>query len=192
MQVKFIKVPEVKMKVVFLIIFVMLFLPFLGFAQRESSVCLEQPKNDDSADPVILTVCNEGRGMTALPQIRLYFRLYQSGRLEYEINPDYNPEAGEANYKLVLKKTKIDPKEVDEIIRLGGESGFQNAKSEYPRFQIWTDSSLITTTIFKNQTREKRIVVNNYSSYDKENDKHYPASLLKMLRKIDALRPKDR
>ena len=180
------------MKAVFLIIFVMLFLPFLSFAQRENSVCLEPATNDDSADPIILTVCNEGQGMTALPQIRLYFRLYQSGCVEYEINPDYNPEAGEANYKLVIKKTKVDEKEAAEIIKLGRESDFQKAKSEYPRFQMWTDSSLITTMIFKNQTREKKIVVNNYSSYDKENDKHYPAALLKMLQKIDALRPKDR
>lgn len=180
------------MKVVFLIIFVMLFLPLAAIAQLENSVCLERATNDDSADPIILTVCNEGQGMTALPRHRLYFRLYQSGRLEYEINPDYNPEAGEATYKLVLKKTKIDEKEAAEIIKLGRESDFQKAKSEYPRFQMWTDSSLITTIIFKNQTQEKRIVVNNYSSYDKKNDKHYPASLLKMLQKIDALRPKDK
>jgi hypothetical protein len=172
------------MKAVFLILFVIFVLPLAVSAQREKSVCLE-PLKDDPDDAIILNICNQGRGMTALPSLRLYFRLYQSGRVEYEVSADYN--------KLVLKKTKIDAKEVAEIIKLGKESDFQNAKSEYPRFQIWTDSGLETTIIFKNQTQEeKKIVVNNYSSFDKENEKHYPSSLLKILQKIDELRPKDR
>jgi hypothetical protein len=179
------------MRFTFSILFVVFALPFAVLAQRENSVCLDTAKND-SADPVILNVCNQGRGMTALPQLRLHFRLYQSGRVEYEVNPDYDPGAGEANHQLILKKTKIDAREVDEIIRLGQESDFQNAKSEYPRFQIWTDSGLETTIVFRNKTSEKKILVNNYSSYDKDNPKHYPPALLKMLRKIDELRPKDR
>jgi hypothetical protein len=161
----------------------MFLLPFAVVAQREKSVCLEPSKNGDSADTVILTVCNQGRGMTAIPPLRLYFRLYQSGRVEYEVN--------DGNYGLKLRKTKIAAKEIAEIIKLGKESDFQKAKSEYPRFQIWTDSGLETTIVFKNENQEKKIVVNNYSSYDKENDKHYPSSLLKMLEKIDELRPKD-
>jgi hypothetical protein len=180
------------MKTVVSILSVLFLLPFAVIAQRENSVCLEQTKNDDSADAVILSVCNKASGMTGIPRLRLYFRLYQSGRVEYEINPGFNPQAGESNFKLILKNTKIDAKEVAEIVRLGTEPDFQNAKSEYPIFQIWTDSGLETTIIFKHQTAEKKIVVNNYSSSDKKNEKHYPSSLLKMLQKIDELRPKDR
>lgn len=180
------------MRFVFSILFVVFVLPLAALAQRENSVCLEKEKTVDSADPVVLTVCNQGSGMTALPQLRLYFRLYGSGLVEYESNPDYDPNAGEANHQLILKKTKIDAKEVAEIIKLSQQKDFQNAKSEYPRFQIWTDSGLETTIVFKHQTSEKRIVVNNYSSYDKDNAKHYPPPLLKMMQKIDELRPKDR
>lgn len=171
------------MKAVFLILFVIFVLPLAVSAQREKSVCLESLK-DEPDDALILNVCNQGSGMTALPSLRLYFRLYQSGRVEYEVSSDDN--------KFLLKKTKIDAKQVAEIIKLGKESDFQNAKSEYPRFQIWTDSGLETTIIFKNQTKEKKIVVNNYSSFDKKNEKHYPSSLLKILQKVDELRPKDR
>jgi hypothetical protein len=171
------------MKVMVSMLFVIFLLPLTAIAQRETSVCLDPSKNTRSTDAVILTVCNQGRGMTAPPALRLYFRLYQSGRVEYEI--------GDGNYKLKLKTTKIDAKAVAEIIKLGQEADFQNAKSEYPRIRIWTDSRLETTIIFKNQMQEKKILVNNYSSYDKENAGHYPASLLKMLKKIDELRPKD-
>ena len=171
------------MRSLFSILLVMFILPLAALARSDKSVCRGPSKTDDESDAMILTVCSEAGGMSALPRLRLYFRLYQSGRVEYEVAPTYD--------KLVLKKTKISAAEVAEIIKLGKESDFQKAKAEYPRFQIWTDSSLKTTIVFRNSAQEKKIVVNNYSVSDEDNDKHYPKSLLKLLQKIDELRPKD-
>ncbi len=157
-------------------------------AQTRESVCLEQQPAADASDPVVLNICNHTHGMAATPQPRLYFRLHQSGLVEYEVNPGYREGAGDANFVLLKKKIKVRAEDVAEVIRLCEQQDFQGARNEYPAFQIWTDSSLQTTIVFTHNGREKKIVVNNYSETDQRNSSYYPASLIALLKKIEELR----
>jgi hypothetical protein len=68
---------------------------------------------------------------------------------------------------------------------------FQAAAPTYPAYQMWDDSSLESTIVFKDQGREKKIVVKNFSLYSGQHNEDYPASLLAMLRKVWQLRPPD-
>lgn len=150
------------------------------FAQRkETSVCAE---GSATAKPAVLTICNFGKGMTGLPRLRLYLRVYADGTAEYEENG--------SNFTLVKHKLKVSAERVAQIVKLGTAADFQSAKTDYPVFQIWTDSGLETTVTFRDKEREKKIVVRNYRASDKDNgdDKNYPASLVALLRLTDEIR----
>lgn len=181
-----------QMKHIYLAAILVFALPALAVSQRSEPTCSElTPQASDSAERVILNICNYGTGMVALPRARLHFRLYQSGLVEYEVRPRYDAQAGAANQRLLLKKARVSAEDVAEIIRLGEQADFQAAKSEYPVFRIWTDSGLKTTIVFTHKGREKKIVVKNYRADDSQNSSRYPASLIRMLAKADELRPKD-
>jgi len=169
-------------------------LPVLTFSQRSGSrsVCTESPKSTDAGDEIILTVCNHTHGMAPLAQPRLYFRLYRSGRLEYEVSPSVDEITGiQDHYSLLMQTTQVEPKQVDEIIRLGKTADFQGASAVYPTYQIWTDSWLESKVAFSLQGQAKTFVVNNFSPDDSRSNAHYPASVLEMLRKVWELRPPD-
>lgn len=172
------------MKHLYLIAFLLLAFPILSLAQRkEASVCANQSVN---TKPVVLTICNYAKGMSGLPRLRLYLRVYADGSAEYEENTPW--KEGGANDTLVKHKFKISAERLEEIVKLGQRPDFQSAKADYPIFQIWTDSGLETTITFSGKDGDKKILVRNYSSHDKKNDEHYPASLLALLRLAEELR----
>ncbi|HEX8369790.1 MAG TPA: hypothetical protein VF604_14685 [Pyrinomonadaceae bacterium] len=163
--------------------------PVSGAAQRaDNSVCAGLDKTAATSAEIILTVCHQARGMTPIPRLRLHFRLYKDGRAEYETNPPYNSRNKEKNHTLVTKKLRADAETVAEIIRLTGQEDFQNAKPEYPRFRIWTDSGLKTSVYFRAEDVKKMIVLNNFSLSDEANKKQYPPSLFALLQKIEELK----
>lgn len=168
-----------------------LLLPVLACAQQPASVCTQPQPNIAAGDEIILTVCHHTKGMAAIPQPRLYFRLHRSGRIEYEVNPEFDYVTGIVDHRLLMKEAKIDARDVEEIIRLGQAADFQTAAPVYPRYQMWTDSSLEATLTFTFAGREKRVLVNNFSIQDTLNKTHYPPSLLAMLQKVHDLRPPD-
>ncbi len=149
-----------------------------AFAQRkETSVCaVESP----AAKPVVLTICEFGKGMAGLPRLRLFLRVYAGGAAEYEENS--------GNFTLVKRKLKISAKKVAQIVKLGTAADFQGAKADYPVFRIWTDSGLETTVAFRNKGKEKKILVRNYSVSNQENEENYPASLVALLHLAAQLR----
>lgn len=156
---------------------------------RKSSVCAESSKDSAASETnVILSVCNHTFGMAPLIQPRLFFRLYTDGQAEFETDAASDENTSEPNHGLLLKKMRVEPKDVETIRNLIGENNFQNSKAEYPVFQRWTDSSLQTTIIVYLKGLEKKIVVNNYSSLDKNNKNHYPPSLHALLEKVYELR----
>src|SRR5947199_683977 len=167
-------------------------LPVLTLSQqsKSASVCT-QTEAATSDDEIVLTVCNYTHGMAPPLQPRLYFRLHKSGRIEYEVDAGNSPEVSFENWKLKIKEAKVTANDVDEIIHLGQMEDFQAAAPSYPAYQMWDDSSMESTLVFKYEGREKRIVVNNFSIHDEQNAAHYPASLLAMLKKVWTLRPPD-
>ncbi len=165
-------------------------LPALGLSQQSKSVCT-QKEVASADDEIVLTVCNHERGMAPPLQPRLYFRLHRSGRIEYEVDAGARSGISFENQRLSIKEAWVTAHDVDEIIGLGQAEDFQTAAPVFPVFQPWDDSSLESTLVFKYGGREKRIVVNNFSTYDKQNAAHYPASLLALLKKVWELRPPD-
>ena len=180
------------MKTILASLLIICSLPLLSLAQEKRSVCVNTQEDPILSDQIVLNICNHTYGMAPRPQPRLYFRLYKSGRVLYEVNPNYDPVAGAFNQMLITKETRVGEKDVAEIIRLCEQQDFQMAKAEYPRFQRWTDSSLKTTIVFTSGGNEKKIVVNNYSAEDNQNKSRYPASLIALLQKVKQLRPTDR
>jgi hypothetical protein len=181
------------MKIIYLTAFLLFAFPFMVVAQRaDDSVCegLDKDGGASSADAV-LTVCNYAGGMAAIPRLRLHFRLYKDGRAEFETNPSYSQWNKEKNLTLVTKKLKLDAKTVAEIVGLVEQKDFQNAENEYPRFRMWTDSSLKTSIYFRAKDAEKKIVLNNFSLSDAEHKKEYPPSLFALLQKIEEIKVKN-
>jgi len=180
------------MKIICLIAFLIFAFPFMAAAQRTGdSVCDGLDKAGATSAGVILTVCNYAGGMAPIPRLRLHFRLYKDGRAEFETNPPYGERNMEKNFTLVTKKIKVDAKTVAEIVSLIEQKDFQNAKNEYPRFRIWTDSSLKTSIYFRAKDAEKKIVLNNLSLEDEKSQKEYPPSLFALLQKIEELKAKN-
>jgi len=177
------------MKIIYLAAVMIFLFPPVVVAQRENnSVCVGLDENPAAPEETILTVCEHTRGMAAIPQPRLDFRLYKNGRAELETNPPYNSSNRKKNHTLVTRKMQVDAATVEEITRLVGQTDFQNARAEYPRVRIWTDSSLKTSIYFRSPDGKKKIVLNNFSAWDKDNKKVYPASLVAVLEKIDELK----
>ncbi|HEV7643743.1 MAG TPA: hypothetical protein VGO50_07315 [Pyrinomonadaceae bacterium] len=162
-----------------------LLLPMLALAQhKENSVCSESAKRNPLGDPQpVLTICNQGWGMTALPALRLYLRVFADGTAQYEENPSWKENvAGMDNFRLVKRTFKTSAAQVEEIKRLGAEDDFLSAKGDYPVFQIWTDSGLETTVIFNWKSIYKRTMLKNFQVGNKDSEKNYPGALVALLR----------
>ena len=162
------------------IILLLFLLSVAAIAQRtETSVCV---KDSAGAKPAVLTICNFATGMSGMPRLRLYLRVYADGTGQYEENDGID--------KLALHTLKVSAEQLAEIKRLGETRDFQAAKADYPVFHMWTDSGLETTIIFRGQNGEKKTMVRDYRPSDKvsDDDKNYPASVVAMLRLADDLR----
>lgn len=162
-------------------------LPLLGMARGKGykSVCLGgQAVSDD----VVLTVCNHAYGMVAIPQPRLYLRVFADGRGEIEASPPAPPGDPYRQETLVKKTFHVDADEIAEIRRLGRMADFQNAKDVYPACAIATDSSLTTTLVLSDQGKTKKIVVANFSYASADNRKHYGLSFCLMMARVYELR----
>ncbi|HEV7643742.1 MAG TPA: hypothetical protein VGO50_07310 [Pyrinomonadaceae bacterium] len=165
-----------------LIVVSLLALPAISFAQRTYvSVCADLQKNTDPRKEVALTICNQERGMSALPPLRLYLRLYSDGTAEYEEN-GRRDRAG--TDMLVMHRARLAAEKIAEFIRLGSEPDFQNARADYPEYRRGDDSGLETTVIFGSKT----ILLRNYSAWDKDEAKHYPASLVLLMHLAEEFR----
>ena len=53
-----------------------------------------------------------------------------------------------------------------QFIQFIEQSGFLSAKKEYVLKPLGTDVGIITTIIYKNQNKEKQVVIKNYDPFD--------------------------
>lgn len=133
-------------------------------------------------DPVLLDISQCGVGMA--PRKRpLYFRLYESGRLEYEIST--------VNYVVVRKEIQLSSAIVKELIRRAERPDFLGASGEYPQLRKMRDSGVVTSIVYTHQDREKMIVIRNYDPQHPRAKSYYPASLIRLLERVSELRSKD-
>ncbi|HEX3100489.1 MAG TPA: hypothetical protein VHQ01_01785, partial [Pyrinomonadaceae bacterium] len=175
------------MNLIILMAIGILALPALGVAQDKGykSVCLG---NEAPADDVLLTVCNHERGMVAIPQPRLYLRVFADGRGEIETNPPAPPGDAYGEERLIKKTFHIDADEIADIRRLGRMADLQSMKDVYPAYVIGTDSSVENTLTFNDQGKAKKVVVTNFSYASVDNRKHYGLSFCLMMARVDVLR----
>jgi hypothetical protein len=171
------------MKIILLILLLFIMVASVFGQRKETSVCAGAV--DTKA---VLTICDTGLGMHSFNGLRLFLRVYPDGRAEYEKHPIYPEGHWEESQRLIKQTFKIDASWVAEIVKLGNEPDFQQAKADYPVFQIWTDSGLETAIIYRDQEKEKKIVVHNYMSGDENNYNHYPTSLVTLLSHAEELR----
>lgn len=151
--------------------------------QPAGSVCLGA-----APDGVILNICEHGHGMVALPQPRLYLRVYADGRAEYEETPPYRADAGVRNFTLVLKEFQIGKEDLTGILTLLGNHEFQTAKEKYPSFRSGIDSSTETTITIHGKHFAKKIVLPNFYAQDRTLKPKYPAALFDLMERLDDLR----
>ena len=164
------------MKFITLIAAAIAFLPISlsGQQSASTSVCLS-----GTPSGVLLNICQHARGMVTGPQPTLYLRVYQDGRGEYETNNSENV--------LVKKEFRINEADLREIARLSAAQGVQTALEKYPGYNHGIDSSReLTLDIFSN-THHKSIILINFYAADRENKKHYPASLISLMEKVEQL-----
>jgi hypothetical protein len=168
------------------IIFAFFILAFFGSAATtfgqsvKSAVCPDMLNNSHEPANIIVTICSHESGMVSMIQPRLYLRLFTNGRMEFE--------TGGSNFdSLSLIEMNVDMKEVEAISKLIRQPDFQNANAEYPKFENRADSSLKLTIAAQTGGQDKKIVVNNFSTSDKDNKKNYPPALLALLEKVAEL-----
>jgi hypothetical protein len=167
------------------IIFAFLVSAFFLFAATtfgqsvKSAVCPDLSDGTYEPENIIVTICSHESRMAPLIQPRLYLRLLTYGRMEFETENNSG--------SLSLLEMNVDSKDVEAIAKIVREPDFQNADAEYPKFQNRTDSSLKLTIVVNVHGLEKKKVVNNFSTSDKDNKDHYPPALLTFLEKISEL-----
>jgi hypothetical protein len=157
------------MRIVFLATLIAFMAPSMASAQH-TSACLK-----DVPAGVLLNICEHERGMAPQPQPRLYLRIYKDGHGEYEKNTAWNV--------LTKKEFRVKEEDLREIERLG----IQQTPERYPAYQSGTDSSREITVDIYGETGPKRITLQNFFAADRENRKHYPASLISLMEKVEEI-----
>ena len=138
------------------------------------------------SDQLVLEVTKSYSGVVRAPNDFIYFRLYQSGRIEFERLSSFNAER-----KLVKYEFTLTPREVEEILRLAEQPDLLNAKGYYPAIALFTDMTTKTVITYKRNELSKRITIMNFKPGLPESESVYPRSLRKLMQKIDELRTRN-
>lgn len=161
------------MRIAFLATLFLLIVPAAVPAQQRSACEQDVPPG------VLLNICEHWRGMPPLPQPRLYFRLYKDGRAEIETRKTSN--------ELTKKELRIKEDAVREIKRLGARKDVQKASAAYPSFLPAYDSTYELIINVYGETGQKQIILENFVPGEGENKRHYPASLLLLMERVEEL-----
>jgi hypothetical protein len=130
---------------------------------------------------VSLEVNLEGRGMVMPRGRKMFFRLYESGLIEY----DARTRSG-----YVRKKSRLSAREAGELRNLLGDPGFLAAKERYAMLEDMRDAIMRTCVIARAGDGYKRILITNYMPDHEAANGYYPAPLVKLLRRISEVRPR--
>jgi hypothetical protein len=134
-------------------------------------------------NPVVLEIYTDCRGMTYPQGKLLNFRLYQSGRLEYDKYPPQEQSPySHLRYWFPRTHSYVTPTQVNELIALAEQPDFLGAEREYPAAQMGADSEFRTSVSFRHAGHEKYVVVVDYYGDDGIGaTQRYPQSLLALL-----------
>jgi hypothetical protein len=155
-------------------------LPLSVQGQTPSQFCGNN--GDDRSSSVFLEVSRLGRGMVfpnLVPQ--LFFRVSDNGRIEYQVR---------SKGRTRTKSGRISQSAVLELKELLEGKDFTNAREEYPLVEGLGDAIMKLCITYKTGERYNRILVVNYMPRHPKAVNYYPASLVKILDKVQGLRPK--
>jgi hypothetical protein len=129
---------------------------------------------------VSLEVNIEGRGMISPRGRKLFFRLYESGLVEY----DALTRGG-----FVRKKSRLNSREAGELRALLGDADLLAAKERYAMLEDMHDAVLRTCLLARVGDGYKRILITNYMPAHEAAGWYYPAPLVKLLQRVSEVRP---
>lgn len=130
------------------------------------SLCLAQKPAPVSSSPVVFEIVTEVWGMIEddTCRRRLIFRLYSSGRIEYERCLIKQTESGRSASSLVRKETRVEEKNVTEFINLVEESDFLKDRRGHPFHSGFSgiDVGWNMTLMYFKDGLARKVLVRNY------------------------------
>jgi hypothetical protein len=131
-------------------------------------------------DEVLLEVYTESKHMVYPPGKVLNIKLYSSGKAEYDFYP---PQDAKEPFKLERREMLFDKEELETIKKLVGNPTLSTTKNEYSPTVPILDASITTTVIYRQNGKERKIVLNeNHSNLILEKKEGiYPKVLLDLL-----------
>jgi hypothetical protein len=82
-------------------------------------------------NPVVLEVTNQGYGMVYPKAEILELRVYQNGRVEYDVYPLWKDSSFNIRYWFPKQHSKLSSAEVNELIGLAEQPDFLSARENY-------------------------------------------------------------
>jgi hypothetical protein len=152
-----------------------------------SIVCLSQIQQSVSSDKIVFEISTKEWGMSGddCPQM-LKFRLYASGRVEYDICQYKDSNTGRQASFLLRKELKLPENAVAEFVKFVEQSGFIDAWTKYYSGLNLVDIVVNSTIIYRNQSGEKKVEIMNYLP----KSKNIPKFIDQIIEKADKFIPK--
>jgi hypothetical protein len=161
------------------VLFVFLCLPSAANGQIYSQFCKQG--NLTGSDSVLIEVARIGRGMTwpLLPQ--LFLRVYNDGRIQYELVDDK---------MVVTKKAELDSTTLERLRKIVEAKDLAESRSEYPKLKSVSDAMMKICVSYKSVDHPYRqILLINYAVDHPRARDYYPHSLVELLRMVEEIRP---
>ncbi|MBS1769697.1 MAG: hypothetical protein JSS77_08535 [Acidobacteria bacterium] len=147
-------------------------------------------QTSDKPEALVLEVTRKGQGNIFPLREQLYFRLYGSGRIEYETPSPFDPEASKPNWDFLLKTCYLTKEQTEQVLQHVGKVDVEKLNSFYPPVEKEIDAWMVTTVRFPTSKGSKEVTLQNIRLHDEKTTEVYPPYLLKLLRLIEKLRPK--
>jgi len=139
---------------------------------------------------IIIEIIETNYGLIK-PIDRVYFRLYNSGVIEYErLVEDQN---GHIGFKWIKENKQLDENEVKDFQEIIKNEDFKMAKTYYNKLVFGVDDDSVTTVTAKVGKARKVIKLKGLflSLTSKKANLYYPHSILFLIQKISEIRPKN-
>ncbi len=140
-----------------------------------------------SRSAVIFEVTTHGYGMVYPTSEVLDLRLYQNGRIEYDVYPPQGREFLNIHYWFPRHHSEVNSTDFNELNRLIEQPDLLTAQERYKGSRPHIDDTWETTIRFHHGDATKQIVAINF--WDDPNDAtKYPPSMIALLKRVSALR----
>jgi hypothetical protein len=144
------------------------------------------PIQSTKADSPILEIVDHYVGMWPFAGKYIHFRLFESGRSEYE---KITKAKSESRWEAVRHEVKLSAEDTQELINLAESPGFLNASEKYPELWSGIDATYIITISYNRNAHRKQITLVNYvPDLVTKARNYYPESVTKLMKKVEEIR----